>query len=90
MGWTVDKKDGLISELIIDELLRKCVTQLNAIRDGLEVVGVQRHLRLYPELMKASVSKIALLSALALKEGPNGCINWTTMSTEWTEQHQWI
>ena len=71
---TVDKRGGLISELIIDELLRKRVTQLNAIRDGLEVIGVQRHLRLYPELMKElfitgqSVSKTALLSALALKD----------------------
>lgn len=71
---TVDKRSGLISELIIDELLRKRITQLNAIRDGLEVVGVQRHLRLYPELMKElfvtgqNVSKAAFMSSLELKD----------------------
>ena len=42
----------LLSELLIDELLRKRVSELNAICDGLQVLGVLEFVRQHPKLMK--------------------------------------
>ena len=45
-------RDDLISELIIDELLRKRMTQLTALRQGLDISGVIPHITLHQELLK--------------------------------------
>ena len=42
---TVENRALLLSELLIDELLRKRVSQLNAICDGLQVLGVLEFVR---------------------------------------------
>ena len=47
----VEDRDELISELLVDELLRKRIAQLTAIRQGLEISGVLRYIILHPKVM---------------------------------------
>eukprot|EP00794_Sanderia_malayensis_P004181 gene4181-4737_t len=48
----VESRNELISELIIDELLRKRIMQLTALREGLDISGVLRQMTLQPDLLK--------------------------------------
>lgn len=68
----VEDRSDLISELIIDELLRKRLTQLTALRQGLNISGVLHCITLHRELLKQlftpakEVTPQASLASLAL------------------------
>ena len=58
--------DDLISEFIIDELLRKRITQLTALRQGLDISGVLSHIVLRRELLKQLFTPVKELTPQAI------------------------
>eukprot|EP00112_Aurelia_sp_Birch-Aquarium-sp1_P008879 Seg199.14 transcript_id=Seg199.14/GoldUCD/mRNA.D3Y31 product="Apoptosis-resistant E3 ubiquitin protein ligase 1" protein_id=Seg199.14/GoldUCD/D3Y31 len=70
----IRKCDALISELIVDELLRKRLPQMNAIADGLVLTGVLQYIRSHPSLMGElfvtgnDISTLAILASITKQE----------------------
>lgn len=64
----VEDRDELISELLVDELLRKRIAQLTAIRQGLEISGILRYIILHPKVMSKlflPATKVTIEAVLA-------------------------